>query len=56
MNWIKWIIDIQKIDSDIEYQTILSFRETISFLELVDINEKYLLSHINKLLDEYKSK
>lgn len=56
MNWIKWIVDIQKIDSDIEYQTILSFKETVSVIDLIDINKKYLLSHINKLLDEYKSK
>lgn len=56
MNWLNWIAKIQKIDSEIEHQTILSFKETISVLELFDINKKYLLSHINKLLNEYKSR
>lgn len=56
MNWFNWIAEMQKVDSEIEYQTLLSFKETISVLELLDINKKYLLSHINKLLNEYKSR
>ena len=53
MNWIEWIISLNEIKTLEEKLTLESFKETILAYKFTDINSKFLINHVNKLLNGY---